>query len=294
MQTPTQLDKDRSMGQLKVTFEALSTAMSGLIANGLNSIAIEQEKCLSSAVIVPVAMRMLPGNELMLQSKPMECLCALIQAGFTELDVWQKIIDVHFVNGAEVEVASPINGLSIHSCGFTGYAIAIKSNAITVRDLESSLWDLEPREIASIVVYANTMSADADNAIALDKPTVEVYFAVVGSTSEIVSATSFDEAITHYLEELGANAAIPESVMVQKYIRGRLSAKSSIFESNLESLDGNFGCDETAGDYSISEKAKELYALFAAQVALEYPVTQLCASGAPVPVNVAQYTTKLF
>lgn len=109
---------------------------------------------------------------------------------------------------------------------------------------------------------------------------------------DFITSESIDEAVQEWWDAgLGDKGVI--GIFVQGYNKKAISSRNKIFEWNIEhlieSLDENYGCEETWGDYSLSPEAKELYYKFVEQVVKEYPVNQLIEDGEPVLVNPKDY-----
>lgn len=97
---------------------------------------------------------------------------------------------------------------------------------------------------------------------------------------EYITTDSVEEAIQEWYDSTYREEdPAPERVAITAWSTQTVSKDSKIFEWNLESLyeclDENYGCEETAGDYELSDEAKLLWEAFVAQVAKEYPVAQL-------------------
>lgn len=108
---------------------------------------------------------------------------------------------------------------------------------------------------------------------------IQADFYCVGD-KEYIDADCVEEAVQEwydgcYREEHPA----PKKVLVTGWSKQTIPESSHLFQWELDSLyatlDENYGCDETSGDYELSDEAKLLWEAFTAQVAKEYPVAQL-------------------
>lgn len=106
---------------------------------------------------------------------------------------------------------------------------------------------------------------------------------------EFVTAESVEEAVQEWYDDW-TEPEIPEFVEIYGYERKVISEASKLpdwwLEHIIESLEDNYGCEETLGDYSISQEAKLHWDAFVAQVIKEYPVSQLKEACKPFKVNV--------
>jgi hypothetical protein len=122
--------------------------------------------------------------------------------------------------------------------------------------------------------------------------TLEADFYAVEDSVEFLTADTITEAMTDWYEGLYQSEIdnLPETVVVDGYVKEVISDNQvgQWLESLLEGLDENYGCEETWGDYALSERSQELWKAFTAQVRSEYPVSQLKLVGSIV-VNVGDH-----
>jgi hypothetical protein len=112
--------------------------------------------------------------------------------------------------------------------------------------------------------------------------TLEADFYSVNEDEEFITATSIDQVIIDWYDGLDEeDIELPQYVTVYGYVRETISNKQPKYwlEYIVECLDENYGCEETVGDYSLSDKAQELWKAFTDQVVGEYPVSQLKTVG---------------
>jgi hypothetical protein len=121
--------------------------------------------------------------------------------------------------------------------------------------------------------------------------TLEADFYSVNGDDEFITAESIDQAIIDWYDG-GADFddPLPETVEVYGYVREKICDRQVGWwlETFIENLDEGYGCEETWGDYSLSDKAQELWKAFTDQVREEYPVSQLKVVGR-VKVRVVEY-----
>jgi hypothetical protein len=108
--------------------------------------------------------------------------------------------------------------------------------------------------------------------------TLEADFYSVNGDEEFITAESIGEAITNWYDGAGdSDDPLPETIEVNGYVRDTVSDTQVEWwlESIIEGLDENYGCEESWGEYSLSDKAQELWKAFTDQVRAEYQVAQL-------------------
>ena len=107
---------------------------------------------------------------------------------------------------------------------------------------------------------------------------LEADFYSVNGDEEFITAESIGEAIINWYD--GGDDfddPLPETIEVNGYVRDTVSDTQIEWwlEGIIEGLDENYGCEETWGEYSLSDKAQELWKAFTDQVRAEYQVAQL-------------------
>lgn len=121
----------------------------------------------------------------------------------------------------------------------------------------------------------------------------EADFYCVGD-KDFITAESVYEAVQEWYQDCWEDDTYPDDLQVE--VQGwnkqtiSLTTKCPIYwlEYIVENLDENYGCEETWGDYALSDEAKEYWDKFVACVIKEYPVTQLKEAGKPFMVNVKE------
>jgi len=113
--------------------------------------------------------------------------------------------------------------------------------------------------------------------------TLEADFYSVNGDEEFITAESIGEAIINWYDGSGfiSNDPLPETIEVNGYVRDTVSDTQIEWwlEAITEGLDENYGCEESWGEYSLSDKAQELWKAFTDQLRVEYPVAQLRCVG---------------
>ncbi len=117
--------------------------------------------------------------------------------------------------------------------------------------------------------------------------TLEADFYSVNGDEEFVTAESIGEAIINWYD---GDDPLPETIEVCGYVRETISDEQTEWwlEAIIEGLDENYGYEESWGEYSLSDKAQELWKAFTDQVRAEYPVSQLKTVG-KLEVRVVDY-----
>jgi undecaprenyl pyrophosphate synthase len=102
-------------------------------------------------------------------------------------------------------------------------------------------------------------------------------FYTVNDSDEFITATSIEEAIQDWYDDLTSVDDFTEEVTVYKYETDKISNKilEWALEALIENLDENYGCEETWGDYELSDEAKTLWEAFTDKVREEYKVSTL-------------------
>lgn len=123
-----------------------------------------------------------------------------------------------------------------------------------------------------------------------DYPIADYY--CVGD-KDFITTTSVDEAVIEWYDN-GADdlLELPEFVEVQAWSKKTACKDSKLpqwwLDHIIENMDENYGCEETWGDYDLSEEAKEHWSKFVDCIFREYPVSQLYESSKPFLVNVKE------
>jgi hypothetical protein len=94
---------------------------------------------------------------------------------------------------------------------------------------------------------------------------------------ELIQSESIDEAVQYWYDGLCDIKEFQEEVEVDCFTPHVVSEKywDRRLDDIVENLDENYGCEESCGDYSPSDKSIELWEAFTKQVISEYQVAQL-------------------